>query len=456
MIYGYAAKASLWPGERLLLHVSCSVARFRVVLYRWIGKLERMLATSWLNGKRAGARGADENWEWPQYDVALPTDLPSGVYIAHLQGRDSADAHIAMTEATVLFVVRAKMRGRLLYKLPLSSYNAYNRAGGACYDDKPPQSLEPPGAKLSFQRPGLGIGGPTFGADDFYDRSSPRHTFAHWDARFVGWLLRMGYTPEFCTDLDIHHDPALLHGYRLMLSGGHDEYWSTPMRDGVEHFVAHGGNAAFFSARVCCWRVHLVDDGTAMVCHQGGPNGARDHWWHSSGAARPEDALSGASHRHGGAWRHGRRDSLGYTVQDPNHWIFNDTGLVRGQCFGEQSSPPLVGHACDGAPLASFDVESGNARLSPMAGDGGTPGGYQLLAACPLNEQWQARVPAKGQAAAGAMHAATMGIFTRGGTVFQAGTTDWAQVLASGQDQQVETITRNVIDGLLRANRGAV
>ena len=100
MIYGYAAKASLWPGERLLLHVSCSVARFRVVLYRWIGKLERMLATSWLNGKRAGARGADENWEWPQYDVALPTDLPSGVYIAHLQGRDSADAHIAMTEAT--------------------------------------------------------------------------------------------------------------------------------------------------------------------------------------------------------------------------------------------------------------------------------------------------------------------------------------------------------------------
>ena len=41
------------------------------------------------------------------------------------------------------------------------------------------------------------------------------------------------------------------------------------------------------------------------------------------------------------------------------------------------------------------------------------------------------------------MHAATLG------TVFSAGTTDWAQVLADGRDRKVERISRNVLDRLL-------
>ena len=450
MIYGYAAKASLWPGERLMLHVSSGSGRFRVVIYRWAGKLERVMAGPWLTGERAGVRSAADDWEWPPYAVLLPMDCPSGVYLAHLQERDAATAHIAMTDAAVLFVVRGDARGALLYKIPLATYNAYNHAGGACYYDKPPRSLDPPGARLSFHRPGLGVGGPTFGAPDFYDHRSPRQTFAHWDARFIGWLLQQGYAPDFCTDLDIHHDPGLLRRYRLMLSVGHDEYWSTLMRDGVEDFVADGGNAAFFSANLCWWRIRLVDQSTAMVCHQGGPDGALDHWWPGTGAGRPEDALSGASYRHGGGWWDGPRESEGYAVQEPAHWVFEGTGLARGQRFGAGTSPPLVGYECDGAPLASFDAASGIAALAPTARSCGTPESYRLLAACPLNAKWQERPPREAHVAAANVHAATMGIFTRGGTVFQAGTTDWAQVLAAGTDTRVETITRNVIDGLLR------
>ena len=141
----------------------------------------------------------------------------------------------------------------------------------------------------------------------------------------------------------------------------------------------------------------------------------------------------------------------GFAVQDPEHWIFEGTGLRRGERFGAESQPPLVGYECDGAPLASFDSGSGIAALSPAASDCGTPRGYRLLAACALNERWQERPHREEHASASDIHAATMGIFTRGGTVFQAGTTDWAQVLASGQDRHVVTITRNAIDGLLQA-----
>ena len=46
------------------------------------------------------------------------------------------------------------------------------------------------------------------------------------------------------------------------------------------------------------------------------------------------------------------------------------------------------------------------------------------------------------------IHAATIGVYARNGTVFTAGTTDCAQVL--DQDRSVATITRNVVERLLR------
>ncbi len=455
MISGYAARASVWPGQRLLLHVSTDAARFRIAFHRWAGKLVHMHTSTWVGGESAPARGADQDWEWPAYRYVVPADWPSGAYIAHLEEHGAAAPHVAMREAAVLFVVRGYGASRLLYKLPMATYNAYNFAGGGCYYAYPPCSTDMPGAKLSLRRPGIGIGGPVHGAADHYDESSPRQTFAHWDARFIGWLMRQGYALEFCTDLDIHADPDLLRSYQLLLSVGHDEYWSEPMRDGVERFIARGGNAAFFSANVCWWRVHLVDDATAMVCHQGGPQGARDQWWTPGGAARAEDGFTGVSYRHGGGWWDGPRETAGYAIQDAHHWVFAGTGLRRGDVLAASTVPPLVGYECDGAPLAAFDNQTRLATVSPHAWLCGTPEDFVLLAACPLDARWQERPVREPSAAPSGIHAATMGIYKRGGTVFTAGTTDWAQVLGSGQDTRVDRITGNVIDTLVQQTQTA-
>lgn len=449
MIHGYAACASVWPGQQLVLHVAGDVPRFRAAFYRWNGSLEHMLTSAWLGCEQAPARGPADDWDWPEYAFAIPQSWPSGAYLAHLEQPGAAAPHLALRDAAVLFVVRGAAAGKLLYKIPLATYNAYNHAGGGCFYDNPPRSVEPPGASLSLRRPGCGIGGPVFGADDYYDPGSPRQSFAHWDARFIAWLCMNGYAPEFCTDLDIHADPGLCSRYQLLLSAGHDEYWSEAMRDGVEDFIAGGGNAAFFSANLCWWRIHVSQGAASMACHQGGPDGARDLWWR----ARPEDALGGVSYRHGGGWWDGARSTRGFVVQQPDHWVFAGTGLGLGEPVGAITWPPLPGYECDGAPLAAFDQARGIATLSPHAADGGTPSGLRLLAACPLDERWQER-PTR-ESHLGPLHAATMCIFTRGGTVFSAGTTDWAQVLGSGQDARVDMITRNVLDGLLNGATAA-
>lgn len=458
MIRAYPGRASVRPGERLVLHVATDSRRFRVHFYLWRDGLQPMHSSAWLPGERAPERGAGDDWRWPAYEFPVPLHWPSAVYIAHFEEAGGRQApSLALASGAALFVVRASGAPRdharplgMLYKLPLATYHAYNYSGGGCYYDQPPRSIDPPGARVSLQRPGGGIGGPTWGAPDHYDAASARQTFAHWDARFIRWLAHQGYAPDFCTDLDIHHDPELPLRYRLLVSVGHDEYWTEPTRDAVEDFVSAGGNVAFFAANLCWWRVHLVEQGTALVCHQGSKRGAFDHWWPASGAGRPEESLSGASYRHGGGWWDGARQTSGFIVQQPGHWVFDGTGLRPGDAFGADTWPPLAGYECDGALLDTFDRASGRATLSAWADECGTPASYQLLAACPLDRRWQELPPRERHAAGEGVHAATMGVFERGGTVFSAGTTDWAQVLADGRDRRVERITRNVLDRLLR------
>jgi hypothetical protein len=414
-----------------------------------------MHRSGWLPGKAAPERGADEDWDWPSYAFDIPPTWASSVYIAELEEEGGKRSFtLACDSGAALFVVRAPRAragaGGLLYKLPIATYHAYNDSGGGCFYHRPPRSTEPPGARVSLRRPGGGIGGPVWGALDHYDAGSPRQSFAHWDARFIGWLTRCGYTADFCTDLDIHNDPSLLRGYRLLVSAGHDEYWSAAMRDAVENFVEGGGNLAFFAANVCWWRIHLVEGGAAMVCHQGGPSGALDHWWPHSGAARPEDALSGLSYRHGGGWWDGPRETAGYIVQQAGHWVFEGTGLHQGEAFGARTWPPLAGYECDGVPLDRFEGGK-TAVLSAHAPEHGTPPGYELLAAAPLNAGWQELPARDGQATGTGTHAAALGLFRRNGTVFSSGSTDWAQVLACARDRRVERITRNVLDRLLCA-----
>ena len=448
MIRGYPSRASVFPGGRLVLHVATDAARFRVRFYRWDEHCVPMMDSAWLAGRDAAPRGAAEDWDWPAYAFTIPGDWPSAVYIAHLDD-GSTRIDTALTSAAALFVVRGSGHSALLYKIPLATYHAYNCSGGGCFYVDPPHSQQPPGARVSLRRPGGGIGGETWGALDWYDDGSPRQTFAHWDARFIRWLRRQGLDAEFCTDLDLYEDASLCRRHRLLLSVGHDEYWSEQARDQVEAFVAAGGNVAFFGANVCWWRIHVVDGGSAMVCHQGGPHGAHDHWWPQSGAGRPEDAMSGVSYRHGGGWWDGPRETTGYLVQDAGHRIFSGTGLRNGDAFGATTSPPLVGYECDGAPLDRFDAATGRAQLAADAKQCGTPDGYRLLAAAPLDARWQELPPREHHAAGQGVHAATMGVYRRNGIVFSAGTTDWAQVLGSGQDARVDLITRNVIDWLL-------
>jgi len=161
----------------------------------------------------------------------------------------------------------------ILHKLPLFTFHAYNQVSAEPYDPvsrrggwclytlpEPHEVPVPVPPTVSVRRPGGGTGRTPWDSwnADPYD-PTPRQTFVHWDAPFIAWLERSGYQADYCTDLDLHEDRALLDPDRLLVSVGHDEYWSDEMRGAVARFAARGGNVAFFSGNTC-WKRVVFDD----------------------------------------------------------------------------------------------------------------------------------------------------------------------------------------------------
>jgi hypothetical protein len=461
MIRGYVEQPSPRVGEVAVLRVATDAPSFRVDVYRCGDGLELVQRGRSLPGADAPPHLPWHDWgrantglrgeplaPWPAYDFAIGAEWRPGVHLAVLVEEDAATPAPVppwAPQGQALFVVRRGAEtppAPILYKLPLLTYHAYDLAGGAPYDPvtqtgqwcfyNVPRAREVPipfPAGLGLHRPGGGTGATpydVFNTDPF--DPTPRQTFAHWDAKMICWLERNGHDVDYCTDVDLHREGLeLLAPHRLLVSAGHDEYWSDRMRGALEQFADAGGNLAFFSGNTCWWRVAFEDDVTVE----------RLHFWHDPDTpGEPENTLLGVSFRNGG--ERDRDDfptPVGYRVQHADHWVYEGTGLRDGDVFGE--SDYIVGYECDGALFDRADLDAG--RPVEPTGDDGTPKDFTILAVGDCR--------ASGWGFGNG--AATMGVHTRagGGTVFTASTTDWARALAAG-DPAVGRITTNVLGRL--------
>ncbi|MDA1274812.1 MAG: hypothetical protein O2960_12300 [Verrucomicrobia bacterium] len=440
-IEGYAGQLSAAPGEEIPIHVSTSAARFSVEISRLGQKTNVVWTKRDLPGKEhpvpedASAQGC----RWPEtFRVPVAKDWPSGYYVAKFRSEDNGGSWTQRgrrtAESQAYFVVRSATPGRdtkILLQLASNTYNAYNNWGGFSLYAYNGYSKNQ-GNRVSFDRPG-------------------GSQFEKWELPFVQWAERNGYVIDYAVNSDLEFRPELLAHYRLVLSVGHDEYWSGPMRDRLEKFIADGGNAAFFSGNSVCWQVRSEDNGRALTCWKQyyftdpvwktGEFATLSTAWSHHLLKRPENQLTGVGFLWGGYRKsHGQfmDDPAEYTVHRPEHWAFAGTGLERGETFGGKDT--IVGYECDGCELEWKD-----GLPFPTSRDG-TPPSFTVLATCPArwhpdDAEWYERWEK------GRVGNACLGVYTRGGTVFTSGATDWAHGLRGG-DQIVDRVTRNVLDRL--------
>lgn len=426
-IEGYANHTSVVAGDYVDFHVRADPAHrnFTLEILRRGATDVSMKSASgvaYAPGTQDDGALAVAGCGWPPalaVRTVIPPDWPSGYYVARLSSGSASNG--------IPFIVRSNRPGttsRILLKFSDTTVQAYSEWGGrSFYGGFSPH--------ISFDRP--------------YD--SVEH-FEKYTRPLVAWAEANGFALDFCSSLDLHTNPHILSQYRLLISTGHDEYWSKEMRDQAEAFVGSGGNICFFSANTCYWQIRLdiENDRRIMTCYKETEEN-RPHdpersdpqrvtvRFYEPPVNRPENSLTGVAYRTGAGWFNDSNFTSarfrGYTVRDASHWVFSGTGLSNGEEFGQGTTDTntVLGYETDAAELTP------NSNPPTVTGADGTPHNFQVLATADLRD-WQPH---------GQGGYATMGMYQRNGTVFTGATINWAAGLTGDSRSPVAVITENLL-----------
>ena len=237
----------------------------------------------------------DAGWEM-DFELAVPEGLRSGVYAARLRTDGGEDY--------VPFFVRPK-RGTssapVLLLASTATYMAYANAHDAANSQSKEDWAIAHGRENIFDYPvhpedkymvkhqllslydrhsdGSGVGyssrlRPILNMRPKYYMASlalnrgggAPHAFSA-DLYLVDWLEVKGIEYDVVTDEDLHHEGAgLLAPYRVVLTASHPEYWTGPMLDALETYLAEGGRHMYLGGNGYYWvtsfdpqRPHMIE-----------------------------------------------------------------------------------------------------------------------------------------------------------------------------------------------------
>lgn len=443
-IEGYCSKQSVKAGESIDIMVSTDPPRpYAIELFRlgyYGGRGARFVQKMGpFEGKahtvpKPGLKDLHE-CQWPPATrLTIPNDWPSGVYLGRLTTIVVEDTE-PYWQSYVIFIVRDDRPADILFQCSDNTWQAYNRWPSKYSVYTHPKGGQGPWADVSFDRP-YGreaqhtsiVNDPlTFGSGEFLPFEYP----------LAFWLEQQGYDVTYCSNSDMI-DPSRGLKCKAFISVGHDEYWDIRQHDSVAAMRDAGVNLLFLSGNTCCWvtPMRASSDGRPnRIMFRGGPYGADNRY-----------AL-GREKEHGPFPEHGPDEGLlmgvrnvepvngggDWVVVAPEHWIFEGTGMKKGDRI-----PGLIGWEYMGEPA--------------------TIPGLKVVAA---GTAWVGGVkPQK--------WTATIYPGPRGNFVFSASTIFWAQGMSTppghtlpwshwsrphGPDERVQRITKNLLDRAIKGNR---
>jgi hypothetical protein len=245
-IQGWADHASATAGEQVRLYVSTTARRFQVRAYRmgWYGGHGARLVwrSGLLPGRRQpppvrspGTNMVATHWR-PSLTIPIGPAWPPGVYLLKLVA-GTGQRYVPLT------VRDDASHAALVVQNAVTTWQAYNRWGGRSLYVGPDGSLATRSRVASFDRPYAA----EQGAGDFLGNELP----------LVRLVESLGLDVTYWTDIDLQRHPERLLAHRVLVSLGHDEYWSTRMRRGAEAARAHGVNLAFLGANAVYRHIRL-------------------------------------------------------------------------------------------------------------------------------------------------------------------------------------------------------
>lgn len=185
----------------------------------------------------------------------VPSTAVSGIYIARIERQDNGGA------SHIVFIVRDDAsNSAILFKTADATWQAYNSYGGYSFYGGSTGNPTGRADKLSYNRP-------------FNTRSvKPECFLFNAEYPMVRWLERNGYDLTYTTDVDMERTTTTItpSRHRILLSVGHDEYWSLNMRNNFENARNAGVHLAFFSGNEVYWKTRWENSNRTLVCYKEG------------------------------------------------------------------------------------------------------------------------------------------------------------------------------------------
>ena len=348
-IEGYVSHASILAGEELTLFVSANPqAKFKVDFYRlgYYGGAggRHLLALGPFDGviqpdPPVGEERIRECKWTATTTLKIPADWPSGVYLGKLSLLDGT-----RYQSYVTFIVRDERPADIVFQCSDNTWQAYNRwpDNYSLYDDgtKPWNLI--PGVMVSYDRP---YGKYCQVVDAPLSVGSGE--FLLWEFPLAFWLEQHGYDVTYVSNTDVHKSADCLTRGKLMLSVGHDEYWSLEQFEHVKAAVDAGVNVGFLSGNTCCFVAPLTPGS------DGKPDRVLTRAGRYGGVSEAEKGTMGPFPIEGpnentliGARTISPFNGSGdWIVTRPDHWLFAGTGMKAGDAI-----PGLVGWEFHGDP----------------------------------------------------------------------------------------------------------
>jgi hypothetical protein len=414
-IEGWADRTSVRPGESVGLHISTTARFYRVSAFRtgwYAGTQGRKV---WSSSRLRGQIGAPARLltptsapvtDWP---VSLTIDTSGwipGFYSFRLDASTGGQRYIPLT------VRSGDASGKIVLINGDTTWQAYNPFGGYSLYRGPNGAFATRARAVSFDRPYGGFEGAQ-GDSEFQANLLP----------LLSLVERLGLPAEYLSDTDLHSDPHALDGALAVLSPGHDEYYSTLMRDRLEAARDKGTNLAFLGSNAIFRHIRLDKTSSGpnrlMTCYKvpeedpfyGSNDAETTGQWRYPPNARPESALTGVFYDSNPV----KADMV---IRNPNHWLFAGTGVRDGTVL-----PGLVGPEYD---RVNLDVS--------------TPRPLEVLARSPL-------------VCAGVSSHSDMAYYTTpsGAAVFSTGTNWWINAISGASGALCQRVVAQVTMNLLHA-----
>lgn len=336
LVEGYCSHQSIEAGETLSIPISTNpVRRVTIDIYRmgyYGGAGARHMAqlgplkTSTQPEPPIGEKRLREcRWE-PATTLKIPPDWPSGVYLGKLACVPESSTEHAW-QSYIVFIVRDRRRAGIVFQCADNTWAAYNRWPDdySFYTD--PRHSWAPSVAASFDRP-YGKYAQIFD----HPLSIGSGEFLLWEFPLVYWLEMNGYDVTYTSNSDMM-DPAQFLRARTFISPGHDEYWDTRQYDAAIASIRAGVNHLYLSGNavmgVAPFQPSADGRPNRIISREGvygGAYGGLDKFFkYPFPMEGPKANLLMGAHsvypfNGGGDW----------ICTKPSHWIFEGTGMKKG------------------------------------------------------------------------------------------------------------------------------